>query len=271
MNSERYYYRAGLLLILILWTQPGIYADITITNDLLQKRTAAPGEHYTGVVSIKNVGNRSERVQVWQTDFRWTADGTQYFDAPGTSPRSNAPWIQLSRQEVVLMPDQETAVPYAVTVPDDNTLVGTYWSLLMVQEITDSFLNPENQNDGSIGVTAGIRYGVQLVTNLSNLGIGRIAFLHPSFTRQEDGYLLQVEMYNNGEKGMNLHPSVRLYGAAGENAGCFEIHSQGLYPETAKRISFKLPFLAPGTYQAQVIADGGGNDLFGVLYTLNFK
>ena len=75
------------------------------------------------------------QVKLYQTDYLFSADGKNAFDAPGSQARSNAAWLQLNREQVTIAPDSVATVDYEVRVPGGAGLSGTYWSVVMVQEL----------------------------------------------------------------------------------------------------------------------------------------
>jgi hypothetical protein len=262
--------RVTLLVVLFFVGIVSIFSQISITNTMVHRETTLPGQIYYGSISIRNYGIQNERVRLYQNDYLFFANGTNIYGEPGSILRSNAPWIQLVQEEVTIAPGKEAEVRFTVQVPVQEDLTGTYWSLVMVQSITDSLLNPD-QEEGTVGITTGIRFGVQIVTNIGETGEPDLLFSNPSMNQQESTYLLQVDTENTGERYISFIPYVDLYSDRGLYIGRFESRRRGLYPGTSVRIQIPFPDVLPGKYRAQVIADGGDNDLFGVIYALEFK
>jgi len=99
-----------------------------------------------------------------------------------------------------------------------------------------------------------------------------VHFSNPGvYSNESQLFLLQVDTENTGERYISFIPYVDLYSDRGLYIGRFESRRRGLYPGTSVRIQIPFPDVLPGKYRAQVIADGGDNDLFGVIYALEFK
>ena len=82
-----------------------------------RRRPRIPG---TGTRAESRSGTRPaspQNARIYQTDFRFAADGTSHTDDPGSSPRSNAPWVHPQMTRVSIRPGAEVSVPYSVDVP----------------------------------------------------------------------------------------------------------------------------------------------------------
>ncbi len=62
-----------------------------------------------------------------------------------------------------------------------------------------------------------------------------------------------------------------IYSATAKALERFQLSAWGIYPGTSIRIAFPLKDMVPGRYKIQVVADCGGNDLFGAVYSLELK
>lgn len=62
---------------------------------------------------------------------------------------------------------------------------------------------------------------------------------------------------------------LELHDKSGTQVDRFGDQQRRLFPGTSVRQDFELGSLPPGEYTAVVIADAGGEDVFGTRYTLN--
>jgi hypothetical protein len=267
--SRRFFTIAALAAFLFL--PSAAFAQLLISSGLLQKKTAAPGQTYHETMVIRNGGIAEERVRLYQTDYRFYADGSNHFDDPGSNPRSNADWIQLPYSEIIIPPGHEEEVAYSVSVPAAADLIGTYWSIVMIQSITRSILNPEQPVEGEVAVTSGTRYAVQVVTHIGSSGSRSLVFSKTAIERNGERYVLRINAANDGQRRLEPAFYMDLYSEKGAYIGRFESRRLGLYPGTSARILFPLTGMRPGRYKAQVVADAGGDDLFGAIYSLTLS
>jgi hypothetical protein len=159
-------------------------------------------------------------------------------------------------------------VGYTVTVPD-NAAPGTAWSILMVTTIARGA--PESTAPAGarvrVGVQATLRYGVQIATTLAGPA-PKVSLANAHAYAAAGGKVLELDVANTGEIAYRPELRVEVFNAAGERVAKLASPRGLLYPGTSLRQRFELGALPPGTYQALVVADAGGDQLFGAQYRL---
>jgi len=252
-------------------------AQVSVIGELSQDKDARPGDIYTGSVTIRNDTKETQEAKVYQTDYSFQSDGTNNYADPGTLPHSNAKWIAFSPAYITLAPSGTMAINYTVTVPketDTSKLVGSYWSMLMVEGIqkgsAESSLPPKNAK-AQMGIMQTIRYGIQLVTTIQKTGTKKIQFVSTKVVKKEDDKrILQIDISNIGEIAMRPDVYVELFNEQGVSIGKFPGVKVRIYPGTSVRQSIDISSVAAGTYKALIVVDAGGDDVFGSKITLNF-
>lgn len=265
-----------VLMVPALAALPGeILAQIAITHPTTLERQARAGEVYSGTIVVRNTTAQPQEAKVYQTDYEFFADGRTLFEEPGTVPRSNAAWITFAPSRLSLLPGENAEVSYTVSVPEDagSGLVGSYWSVIMVEAVPRSAPESSAGTPGEkirMGVRTLLRFAVQVVTHVAT-GERRAEFEGTRVVATSDGgRVLEFDVVNTGELGYRLAISLELYDAEGAPAGKFEQKRGLLYPGTSLRQRFSLGEISPGTYTALVVADTGTEDVFGAQYTLKF-
>ncbi|HET7463950.1 MAG TPA: hypothetical protein VFJ82_22025 [Longimicrobium sp.] len=245
-------------------------AQITVLGSGVEERAAQPGETYSGTLRLRNEGRQAEEARVYLADYSFAADGRTVYAAAGSLPRSSARWIAFSPSQVRIAPGGEATVGYTVTVPAGAELHGTFWSLLMVEGIAHG--SPESTTSTAaarvrMGVTPSIRYAVQIATTIG-AGAPQVRFASARAYAAGTGKVLEVDVANAGEVAYRPEIRVELYDEAGNKAGAFTSRRGLLYPGTSLRQTFELGAVPAGTYQALVVADAGGDQVFGAQYRL---
>jgi len=133
-------------------------AGVSVTSGLTYEKEAQVGETYQGVIQLMNTGKEPQEVKIYQTDYLFYSDGSNIY---GES--SNADWITFSPHRLTIAPKGTSQVNYTLEVPDDKTLTGTYWSMIMIEGISSSSPEAARQEKDKItfGVSQVIRYGAQ--------------------------------------------------------------------------------------------------------------
>ncbi|MBP6671643.1 MAG: hypothetical protein KA247_00765 [Bacteroidetes bacterium] len=255
-----------------------LFAQISVVSELSQDTDVRTGQTYTGTIVLHNDTNEPQEAKIYQTDYTFQFDGTNKYGVPGSHPRSNAPWISFSPAFITLPPKGLASVNYVITVPKEtpaHKLVGTYWSMLMVEGIrkgsAESSSQPKN-GAAEMGITQNIRYGVQIATSIEKTGEKKIRFVATNLNAKKGGKrMLDIDIENIGDLGMRPDVYVELFNNRGVSMGQYPGMKYRIYPGTSVRQLIDVSKVKKGTYKAMVAVDAGGDNVFGAQYTLNFK
>jgi hypothetical protein len=257
---------AGTIVAAIICTSAHAAGQVAVIGSSIHERDAAPGASYDGSITIRNDDPAPQQVRIYLTDYRFDAEGRTEFARSGTSARSNAPWISLGAEVVVIPPGQTSVVPYRVTVPTGGTAAsGSYWSVAMIEGAAAPIRGADSK---SVQLVAVRRQAIQLVTHVGDTGGAAISFSNVRVVADSSGSKLLFDTENTGTRARRLVLSVDLYSPDGRLVGRFS-NSRGLvYPGCSIRQSFAIGELAKGEYRVLVVADAGPDDLFAGNFTL---
>ena len=143
----------------------------------------------------------------------------------------------------------------------------------MIEGISSSSPEAARQEKDKItfGISQVIRYGAQMITQIGDTGARKLKFLKTRLLKEDKGRILQVDIENIGERLLRPALWAELYDEKGKSIGKFEGGKLGVYPATSVRFRIDLSQVPKGKYKALVVADCGGDDLFGATYTLKFE
>lgn len=250
-------------------------AQLAVVGNSVLEQAARPGTQYSTTILVQNTSDEPQEAQVYQTDYRFLADGHSFFDPPGTLPRSNAKWVTFSPARVVVPARTTVPVAFTVSVPAaGDSLAGTYWSMLMIEPVPrgspQSSLPALPANEVRVGLTTVMRFGMQIATHVRG-GTSRIEFANLAAATDKTGRRgLAFDLVNAGERAHRLKVTLEIYNERGELVGRLSAVRGLLYPGTSTRQTFDLGTLPPGTYKALAVADAGADELFGGQFTLRF-
>lgn len=243
------------------------------------EQTTAAGGQYTEVLALNNKNNpKPIELKLYQHDYLFTADGTNEYPPPGTIPRSNAKWVQLSESRLIVPADTIKEVPYQVNVPNNPGLSGSYWSLIMVEPITEGSLESALSGESKpskqfhVGVVQVMRYAVQVISHIGQTGQKKLTFKNAKMDYKEGKAFFIVDIFNVGERALRVKLWSDVYDAVGQSKGKFP--SSSLYttfPGTSARFITEVSSLGAGKYQTLTVADGGGDAVFGIKLNLTIK
>ena len=245
-------------------------AQIAVVGSTIEERIATPGETYTGAVVVRNLTQQDQPVRIYQTDYRFFADGTSHFDSVGSTPRSNGRWITPTVRSLLVAPGSEMTVTYTVKVPANEALLGTYWSAIMV-EGAPSEAGRASAGRPQVGIGAVMRYAVQVATHIRDAGSRKVSFANSKFlTNPDSTQSFELEVKNEGERAYRPVLWIEVYDEQGAMRANARQERGLLYPGTSLKQAFALGRLAPGTYRAIVFADSGEDAVFASQFTLKF-
>jgi hypothetical protein len=261
-----------LMLLVVMLGPVCSYAGLVLENGMTEERNMQPGETYQGSIPIRNTGTTPIEIKIYQTDYAFNADGYNNYGPPGKLTRSNAGWLRLNREQFTIPAGDQILIDYTLQVPNDAALAGTYWSMLMVEPIAPG--SPEASALGSnemirAQVVQVLRYGIQFVTQISDSGAGELTFENLKLLNNDGQRLFSVDLKNVGERWVNPQLYIELYDTQGQPVGKLDGERKRLYPDTSARFQIPLINIDSGKYVALVVADGGGDDLFGTQIELD--
>ena len=244
------------------------HAAITVVGNLAQQAVMLPGETHEGIITLRNLGSTPSEVRVYQTDYTFTSDGKSSYSAAGEAPRSNAGWIFIQPNRLTVAPGSTAPIYYTIKAPDDQELIGTFWSIVMVEEIAET--SPESsKRSKSVGINAVMRYGVQLITEIGESGTSSLQFLDRQYIISEDGTkTFQLDIENNGEKWYIPDLWIEAYDSAGNSVEHFEGAKRRIFPGCSVRHLIDITTLPAGKYKFLVIVDTGDENVYGAEYDL---
>lgn len=250
---------------------PGLaHAQIAVVGSTIEERVAAPGESYNGTIVVRNLTQQDQPVRIYQTDYLFYADGTSHFDTVGTARRSNGRWITPTVRSLLVAPGSEMTVTYTVRVPANDSLVGTYWSTVMVEGAPTEAGRP-SAGRPQVGLGAVVRYAVQVATHIRDAGSRKVSFANSKFlTNADSTQSFEVDVKNEGERAYRPALWIEVYDEEGTLRANARQERGLLYPGTSLKQTFAIGRLAPGTYRAIVFADSGEDTVFASQFTLRF-
>ena len=127
--------------------------------------------------------------------------------------------------------------------------------------------SPESSVVGpnQIGITIRqvLRYAIQIVTQVGRTGILQAQFTDIHLAMDGDTRVLVTDVVDTGERWFTGHLWAELYDAGGKLVGKFDGGERRLFPGTGARFSAPLTGVQDANYQALIVLDCGGDDVFG--------
>lgn len=259
---------SALLAMLAVLTVGTAHAQLNVFGDLAHDLAVTPGSVVEKDIVVENLGEERMTARIYQTDYSFSADGTNAFGLPGSVARSNAAWITFEPSIIVIEPGRKETVRFRVNVPaslPDSLTSGSFWSMLMIEGVAKDELSAPA--DGQIGLRQVTRFGVQIATHVGE-GSPEIEFANGSLDATDDGPVLRIDLVNTGDLFLRPGLTLRIVDEKGREIGPFSSEAKRIYPGTSVRHLIKIKGAPPGAYSALLIADNGDTNVFGASLNL---
>lgn len=224
-------------------------------GELSKEWVVEAGGSYDGGIEITNSSAEPVTVEIYQSDYIFFCDGHSEYPSPGKLPRSNAAWLAFGYASSYLSipPTSSLTFPYAINVPNDLSLVGTYWSMVNVR--FSGGLRASSQS--GIGIHQVMEYAIQIVTHIGDTGVRDISIVGSQLSETADGLSFQVDIENIGERWVRPVVYLEVYDEVGDFVGRFESQNVRwrIYPGASVRYPIALTVLQPGKYPAMLYID----------------
>lgn len=243
-------------------------ANIVVLNGLTHENRAQPGETYRGSIQIQNTGKNNRSVRIYQRDYWFSFTGESKHDPAGTMARSNAGWISYTPELLTLDSSEVATINFEVTIPENDSLRGTYWSVIMVEGITPP---DTSQIESGVRINTAIRYAVQVISNIGNTGASDLQFLGLELAQQNEDNVLHVAVENTGERILRPEMNLELFDDSGNTVGVIKSDPRKAFPGTSVMSTLVLEGIKPGNYNGVLVADCGEDRLYGTNITLEIE
>ncbi|MBZ9713719.1 DUF916 domain-containing protein [Deinococcus multiflagellatus] len=255
-------------------------ADLSVTTPLVRLLPLRAGMQHEGRITFQNTSALPLTVRVAQADFHLSVDQGAQLSAPGSTPQSNAPWVTVDNRPYTLAAGESVTVPFRVQVPADAPN-GSRWSAILVEANLPTV--PVNTPDGAktnVSVQVVRTYVTSVVTVLGETGAGAVLldFARPTLaldTRTVEGkpqpaHTLNVEFLNAGVQATTALLTAQVF-SGGKPVAQAELDQMLALPGEGRVTKFSLPLLPPGDYEVVLLADAGGDDVFGARFALTVR
>lgn len=257
------------LLLILLFVGNLLFGSVAIMNGLSHQFSVTPGNKYRGQIELQNADEVDQVVTFYQADMVTKFTGEILYDDTMKHHRSNRHWISISNLNMNIGSGEKRILNFEITVPESDSLTGTYWSVIMV-EPRDPIHIQKDEVSG-YNIQSKIRYAIQIVCNIGDTGNANLQFLGVSKNFTEEQKLLEIDIENTGEILIIPTLNIEFFDESGSDAGVLKSEQQRIFPSCSKKYVIDISSLPMKKLQGIVIADCGTDDLFGVNVTIDLK
>lgn len=237
------------------------------------EHTAQPGDVIQGSVRVSSMSDEPITLEITLGDFvRGKAgselEGSYQFETVlGQEERSASPWVRFAPGIIDLQPGESAEVMYQISIPEDSSLTGSYWTVLFVQPTaTEEQIKTEVDADStvpSIGITIKFRYAIRIYVNIGNNPPAKPQFTGLEVEPMKDGLMVKPTLRNDGLVFIRPKLTVQLKNLSGEVVFQTNTTTYTLLPQSSYtgNIEARPMYLEDGEYLLVVIGDSGTPEL----------
>ncbi|RIA08550.1 hypothetical protein OE09_0365 [Flavobacteriaceae bacterium MAR_2010_72] len=228
-------------------------ANVVIINGLTHSFSGVSGQTFQGQIMLANTSNVDQRVTFDLSEAIYTCADGRVFTKETMHENSSTNWFESSTMDKVLAPKEKYIYKYSITIPNDATLNGSYWTTLMVN--VDKPIREEVVS--SIGLDTKIRYAIRLLTDVNVKEEVDIDFegVNLSINSVNRKRQLEIKVLNQSIFIENVKLSLEIFDTYGNLLLDTETKRAKVFPEVCRDFIIDVSKLPQGTYQCVVMAD----------------
>lgn len=240
------------LIAVFLLSSNWTYASVIVVNGLTHIYNGVSGTQIKGEVVLLNNSNVDQTIHFSLNDAIFSCTENRIFSNSITHKNSSLSWFDGSLIDKTLSPKEKFTYQFVINVPNDATIRGTYWSMLMLD--IDNPIRKEKIGN-NIGLNTKIRYAIGLLTNVNTYTEVNIDFQKVDLKKDTSTKKLEIKINNLNQYVEGIKLSLEVYDANGKKIFESATLRNMVFPGFCKDYSIDLSTLENGQYECLLVAD----------------
>lgn len=242
-----------LTLLSFIFSITIIQANVVIINGLTHSYSGVSGQTFQGEVVLANTSNKEQRVTFGLSEALYNCEEGRMFVENANHKNSSTNWFEGAVAEKVLLAKEKYTFKFSITIPNDVSLNGSYWTTLMIN--VDKPIKEEVVNN--IGLDTMIRYAVRLLTDVNIKEEVAIDFksVNLKLNKQNNKRQLDVKVLNESIFIENVKLTLEVYDVNGTKVIETATNRSKIFPNVCRDFSIDVSNLPIGNYQCIILAD----------------
>ncbi len=236
----------------------------------------SPGDRFTGTIPVTNITDEPVVLRIYLGDWLRIPGSTEGYvidEERGNEVRSFVDWMIFSPERMTLETEETRDVNWEINVPEDRTLEGSYWGVIIIERIPEEEPDIEvAEGETVIGITTIWRYAIQIFSTIEGTEIREATFTSFSMEQAEGGFDAVAVLENRGNIYMKPDVWLEMTDIAGEVVYGQEHKERTVLPASAREFEFELRDLPieSGEYMIMIYADYGVPTLIAAQGRVNY-
>ncbi|SHJ84488.1 hypothetical protein SAMN04487911_14411 [Arenibacter nanhaiticus] len=231
-----------------------VFSNITVLNGLTHTYNGRSGQVISGEVILINSSSEEERVTFELNDAIFYCDAPRVFTNEETHNRSSNDWFKAELMDVVLNPKEKFVYRFTISIPHDQELRGSYWTVLMVN--AEKPIKEEALTE-NIGLNTKMRYAVGLLTHVNDFDAVNLEFndLQLGAKTADTNANLDITLQNHSLFIEEVLLSLEVYDQNGVKVYEGKSTRKKIFPGVCASFKLDISMVPEGDYECVLIAD----------------
>ena len=245
--------RIVLTIAFIFFINTAAFSGVLIVNGLTHTYEGSSGDRVRGEIILQNTSNIDQLVTFDLNEAIFSCTAFRKFTKDISHERSSLAWFKGNLGDKVLAPNERFVYRFSIEIPEDATLKGSYWNMVMIQVEKPM----QQQKSNMVALNSKMQYAVGLMTNVNNiedldLNFKSIDFLPEAGLPSKN---LSVNLENENLFVEDVKLLLEIYDASGTKIMEKTTVRNLIFPGFCQEFIIDLSALAAGNYQCMLIAD----------------
>lgn len=246
-----------------------VLSNVLVLNGLTHEYSGQPGETVSGEVILINSSSENQRVTFDLNDAIFSCTANRFFTKDSTHIQSSRNWFVGDLMDRTLYPKEKFVYRFKIVIPHDETLVGSFWSMLMIN--IDKPIKEETLKD-RIGLDTKVRYAIGLLTNVNSYDQVNLDFLDVDIVKNsgELSEILNIKVGSDSNFIEGVRLSLEVYDKNGNLVFEGDTKRNMIFPGYCRDFGIDISTLETGDYTCVLVANTR-EEFFGTNFTLQFN
>ena len=245
--------RIVLTIAFIFFMNTAAFSGVLIVNGLTHTYEGSSGDRVRGEIILQNTSNIDQLVTFDLNEAIFSCSEFRKFTKDMSHERSSLTWFEGNLGDKVLAPNERFVYRFSINIPEDATLKGSYWNMVMIQVEKPM----QQQQSNAVALNSKMQYAVGVMTNVNNIEDLDLTFTSIDFLPEAGlpSKNLSVNLENENLFVEDVKLLLEIYDATGTKIMEKSTVRNLIFPGFCQEFIIDLTSLAKGNYQCMLIAD----------------
>ncbi|PIB34031.1 hypothetical protein BFP72_00590 [Reichenbachiella sp. 5M10] len=243
-----------ILFLFLIGTTLQSQGSVTVLNGLSHMYSGQSGEEIRGHVVLLNTSDQTERVRFELNEAIFSCDSSRVFTNREAHSQSSSAWFASDVMDKELAPNEQYIYDYSIHIPEDESLQGSYWTVLMVS--VENSVSAEQLMSG-VSIDSKVRYAIGLMTHVNAFDQVQLDFddVELALDTLDYAQALDIRLKNDGQFIEGVSLILEVYDMDGEKVTDIYSDRNMVFPGVCKRYLMDISSLPDGEYYCLLLAN----------------